>query len=57
MLYKIEDHIVADFKIGRFSKKQGLSSKRLEKELKKENASSTSKYAFRLSGFTTPTYK
>ena len=57
VLYKLEDHIVADLKIGRFSKKVGLSSKRLEKEIKKENASTTSKYAFRLSGFTTPNYK
>lgn len=57
LLYKLEDHIVADFKLSRHSKKPGITATREQKELKKEAHSTSGKYGFRLSGFTTPTYK
>ena len=53
----MEDHIVADFKLSRHSRKPDISSVRKEKQINKEAHSTSGKYAFRLSGFTTPTYK
>ena len=53
----MEDHIVADFKLSRHSNKPDISPVKKEKEIKKEADSTSGKYGFRLSGFTTPTYK
>lgn len=48
---------MADFKMSRHSKKPGITSRRAEKEIKKEEQSTSGKYGFRLCGFTTPNYK
>ena len=57
MLYELEEHVIADFKVSRHSKKPGIKEARKLKELKKEEHSTSGKYAFRICGFTTPTYK
>ena len=53
----MQDYIVADFKLSRHSKKPGITQSRKKKQIKKESDSTSGKYAFRLCGFTTPTYK
>ena len=57
LLYQQKDPVVIDLKISRQSQNLTLSADRREKEKKKEMGSSSEKYGFRVSGYTTPLYK
>ena len=57
LLYQQKDPVVIDFKISKQSQNPTLPADRREKEKKKEMGSSSEKYGFRVSGYTTPLYK